>query len=92
MGEVRNPRRYYLLQAQFIGDDVEDEALKLVWWGKQEAIAGTAVPLTFPFRAELDAIHYRALEDLDGADQAELINQGLPYFKAKAVLEAFAEI
>lgn len=92
MGEVRNPRRFYLLKAQFIGDNVETDVLQRVWWGKQEALAGTAIPPTFPFRADLDAIHYRALEDLDGADQQELINQGLAYFKAKAVLAAFAEI
>jgi len=92
MGDVNSARRFYLLKAQCIGDDVTQDALQHVWWGKQEAQPGTAIPADFPFRAELDALHYRALEDLDGADQEELVNQGLPYFKAKAVLEAFAEI
>jgi hypothetical protein len=92
MGDVNSARRFYLLSAQWLEGDIDQESLKQVWWGKQEGQPGTPFPADFPFQADLVAIHYKALEDLNGADQEELINQGLPYFKAKAVLEAFAEI
>lgn len=92
MGDVNSARRFYLLQAQFLEGDRNSESLKQVWWGKQEGQPGTAFPAGFPFQAELIAAHYKALEDLNGADQEELINQGLKFFQAKAVLAAFAEI
>lgn len=92
MGDVNSARRFYLLSAQFLEGDINSESLKQVWWGKQEAQPGTPFPATFPFQAELVAAHYKALEDLNGADQQELISAGLAFFKAKAVLAAFAEI
>lgn len=92
MGDVNSARRFYLLKAQWLEGDITSKSLQQVWWGKQEGQPGTAFPTDFPFQAELIAAHYKALEDLDGADQEELINQGLTFFQAKAVLAAFAEI
>lgn len=87
MAEVRTYRRYCLLTSRAWmsrGEPGREE----VWRGKQIGEPGTALPSSFPFRAKLVAAGYQATEDLDGADEEELLSQGLNKKEAAAVLKA----
>lgn len=85
---AKRPRRFYLLK-QFAASDAEDVGLESVWRAKQLAIAGTALPSDFPAQAQLLAAKYEAVEDIDGADEQELVSRaGLTFLAAKAVIAA----
>lgn len=66
---MKSVRRYYLLKRLAARQRCEEEG---VWQAKQEAVAGTAIPDDFPFRAALVAAGYSATEDLDDATPDEL--------------------
>lgn len=86
---VENHRRYCLLMWQAHAD-AGDRGLALAFLGKQRDIAGTDLPSDFPHRDALIAANYRATEDLDGADVAELVKRvPLLTTQAEAVLAAF---
>ena len=89
---VTSARRYFLLQAQ-AEERQADADFGGVWRGKQQALAGTSLPATFPHRAALVAVGYSTTEDLDGATEAELVRQaGLSSREASAVLAALADL
>lgn len=81
------PRRFYLLKGHTAAK-LGEPGLASAWWGKQQAMPGTALPATFPHRAALAALNYVALEDLDGADIEELQQVGLSRGQAAAVIAA----
>lgn len=87
--EVRSVRRYYLLRARFF-DSAREGELALAYYGKQELQPGTPISgvLAPALLDQLSAAHYRALEDLDGADVEELVDQGIARSDAAAVLSA----
>lgn len=89
MAEINNPRRYCLLKARY-HDLTAELGLRDGFYGKQESIAGTPLPLTVPHQDKLTAAHYKAVEDLTGADVAELVAQGLTNGEATAVLKSLA--
>jgi len=84
---VKTARRYYLGKRRK-ALEVQDNALADVWRAKQEAEPGQALALTFPHRSKLEALGYTTVEDLDGANQDELISAGLLRREAAAVLAA----
>lgn len=88
MGNVNNQRRYYLLRANYYGQFYEEAIWQQVWWGKQDLVAGTALPVTVPFQDVLAVAHYSMVEDLTGADLNELMTAGLTLQQATAVLES----
>lgn len=91
-GACKRLRRYCLLQAHTAREMLQD-GLALALFGKQQAQPGTALPASFPGRAQLVAAQYVALEDVDGADVAELArNAGLPAQIAEAALVAVARL
>lgn len=71
-----------------------DEALSAVWQSKQEEQpGGTALPETFPKRAELVAVGYVAKLDIEGADATELAEYvELSTRDAEAVIAAAAAL
>lgn len=92
MAEIKTPRRYYLhkrLDARLYRgeDDIET-----VWKAKQEGEPGTVLGSSFPLRATLAGIGYTTVQDLDGADEAELERAGLTRKQAQQVLAAFAAL
>ena len=87
---VNNRRRYYLLKRLYAREhDLDSER---VWQSKQEGIIGTAFPATFPLISALSTAGYSTVEDLDGADAAELCVAGLTSHEATAVLAAFSAL
>lgn len=89
--EINNTRRFFLLKR--IAAKAEADPLEGAWRHNQEAIGGTALPASFPYRATLVAAGYSTTEDLDGADAAELTkNAGLATRHANAVLAALAAL
>jgi hypothetical protein len=87
VAEVRRPRRYYLhkrLHAKLY----ESSDAEAIWKAKQEAEPGTPLDSAFPFKSALEAIGYTTTEDLDGADEAELVRAGLNQREAKQVIAA----
>jgi hypothetical protein len=71
MSELRNHRRYLLMQsfdAQAVGDHGLVRALR----GQQQALAGSALASSVPGYSLLIAAGYVASEDLDGATADEL--------------------
>lgn len=87
MGSLGSVRRFYLAK-RHAAAEVGDAALELVWAGKQEAEPGTPLPDDFPYRARLVARGYSALEDLSGADECELTEQGFTTREASQILTA----
>jgi hypothetical protein len=83
MAEIRNVRRFYL-HKRLTGN----EETRPVWQAKQEEQPGTALAEDFPCRAELAELGYTTAEDLDGADQDELVRAGLKTNQAKKVIAA----
>lgn len=74
MSILKRPRRYYLRKAQeLVARGGDDEAVGLAYFAKQAAQSGAPLPLAFPFRQRLAAAHYTTVEDLDGADEPELM-------------------
>jgi hypothetical protein len=71
MSSVNTARRYYLGQRQD-ANFMNEEALACTWRWKQEQQPGTVLPDDFPMRAELTAVGYATVEDLNGADSQEL--------------------
>ena len=76
MAQLNNQRRYFRLKAEV----ADDETLGSAWRGKLAALTpGTPLPDVdggpFPHTAELAAHNppYLYLEDLDGADEVELV-------------------
>lgn len=89
--EVKSVRRYYLLKRLFCKRAEDDN--ERVWQALQDEAAGDALPSTFPSREALVAAGYSTRQDLDGADEDELIEQvGLGRNEAKAVLAALAAL
>jgi hypothetical protein len=87
MAEVKRSRRYYLhkrLEARLYSFD-DSEAF---WRAKQEAEPGTPLAATLPHRSALADVGYSTVEDLDGADEAELVRAGLNQSQAKAIINA----
>jgi hypothetical protein len=87
MADVKRPRRYYLhkrLEARNCSQDDMD----LIWRAKQEAEPGTLLGSDFPNKTLLEEIGYTTTEDLDGADEAELVRAGLTQQQAKTVVAA----
>jgi hypothetical protein len=62
------------------------------WRAKQEAQTGTSLPTDFPYLSELSLIGYTTIGDLAGSDEYELVEAGLSYRQARAVLAALSEI
>lgn len=89
MGEVRLPRRYYLAQRLRAREALLEEG---VWQAKQEAEPGTELAADFPSAAALEAAGYTTVEDLDGADVAELRRAGLTRRQAETVIAAVAPL
>lgn len=81
-------RRYALLKAR-AADEAGDRAIAAVWRGKQDEIAGTALPDDFPKRAALAAHRYTTREDLVGACEDELRALG---FSGRDITAIFAEL
>lgn len=86
---VSTPRRYYFLKALELSRYDTDEALYRVYLGKKRSEPGTAIPPHFPARAALVSAGYEALEEIDGADEDELIFCGLSHSQATAVIAEF---
>ncbi len=92
MAELRSVRRYYL-HKRFGAHAICDLALRDVWRAKQEAEPGTPLPADFPHKSSLEAAGYSTLEDIDGADQAELRKHvSLRPYEADAVIAAAAAL
>jgi hypothetical protein len=87
MSEVRRPRRYYLLKRLALAARGEYEQ-SLVFKAKQEFEPGTSLPVGFPHSAALVLAGYAALEDIDGADSAELQRAGFDESSALRILIA----
>ncbi len=90
MAIPQTPRRYYhrkRMNARFNGD-VELEG---AWRALQEQqLPSTALPASFPYRAELAAEGYAVREDLDGADVEELM--GVAKFTKREAEEVLAAL
>jgi hypothetical protein len=71
VSDINKARRYYLLE-RHAADAVGDYTLAAVWHSKQESEPGTSLPADFPSRAALVAQGYSTVEDVHGADEAEL--------------------
>lgn len=86
MADVKRPRRFYLHKRLQARDECDDS--ERVWQAKQEAEPGTALPADFPLNSELAASGYTTVEDIDGADEDELVKINLTSRQARAVLAA----
>lgn len=88
MADLKSVRRVYLHKR--IAARAQLSNLEPVWQAKQEAEPGTALPASFPFLSELEAVGYTTREDLDGADADELVDHvSLSKRDAEAVIAAF---
>ena len=83
---VQSHRRYCFLQ--FAQHTALDDDFGPVWDGKRRAIAGTAIPVTFPARNELLGAGYLVTEEVNGASEHELHRAGLSRSQAAAVIAA----
>lgn len=83
-----NPRRAYLLHARSLEAEGR-EGLAAVYRGRQLALPGAPLPDSVPHQDALRCAGYSALEDLEGADEGELVSWGL---KAKEAQEVFAAL
>ncbi len=89
--EFRSARRYYLLSAQ--SASLTSFGIELDLYRKQSEEPGVALPVGFPYLAELTAAHYTTVEDLTGAGTQELIDQvGLTTKQTEAVFAALAAL
>lgn len=89
---VTSPRRYFMLKAR-ANDAIGQPIVAAVFRAKALEIVSIALPITYPMRTELIAAHYSTLDDLDGADVAELkAYVGLSTSQATAVIAAIPTI
>lgn len=88
---VTNARRHRLLKSR-VAAAIGDRALAATWLGKHDAMPGRPLPDGFPARAALEAAHYTAIEDLDGASADELAEVGIPRADAHAAIAAVAAL
>ena len=83
-----HPRRYYLLQA-FEARVRGEDGLWFALRGRQQELAGTALPTSLPGYALLVAAGYTCTEDVVGARADELIRTAkLNRREAEAVIAA----
>lgn len=83
-----HPRRYYLLQA-IEAKSRDQDGLWFALRGRQQEIAGTALPTSTPGYDRLIAAGYLAIEDVRGARADELIKvAGLSRRDADAAIAA----
>jgi len=87
-----SPRRFYLskrIAARLLGE----HALSAIWKYQQEQQPNTALPVGFPSLVTLAAAGYTAAEDLEGADESELVEWArISNSAARAVLAAHAAL
>ena len=86
MATLNTPRRYYLQKrrkARALSD-----ATEMVFQAKQDAEPGTPLAATFPHLTQLATAGYTTTEDLDGADEDELVTAGLTRREAQDVVAA----
>jgi hypothetical protein len=88
---IKSRRRYCLLKRRYHLQS-GDEALAAVWRAKQALVDATALPATFPALSKLTAAGYTTKEDLDGADDSELVEAGLNLSEARAAIAALAQL
>lgn len=91
MREIHTPRRYALLKRLYWRRMCEPD-LEGVWRSKQEALPGTSLPAGFPFAAPLADAGYTTTDDLNGADERELVESGFSPQEAQEILSALAEL
>jgi len=90
MADVESVRRYYLCK---LNHERENDGEEGYWRTKQQAEPGTALPAGFPFLSTLAGCDYSTIEDLDGADSAELVRWvGLNSRQADNVIAALAPL
>jgi hypothetical protein len=90
MSQINVPRRHYLLR-RIEEMQLGEAALAGTWRWKQEQQPGTPLAAGFPFLTELSAVGYTMVEDLNGADVAELRRTvGLQTRDAQEVFAALA--
>lgn len=87
-----SPRRFYLskrIVARLLGE----HALSSNWWHQQDQQPHTVLPDGFPSKAALAIAGYTASEDLEGADESELVEWAcISNSAARAVLAAYAAL
>jgi hypothetical protein len=88
---INSVRRYYLLK-RFSARRVGDDALELVWLGKQEGVSGSPLLEDFPLFERLASVGYSTSEDLNGASATELRENGFSSAEAQTILTAFLAI
>lgn len=88
---IPTPRRYYLLKRLYYRG-IKERILEGVWRSKQEGQPGTPLPLTFVHLTKLATAGYTMKEDLQGATELELQEQGFTNRDAKAILAAAAAL
>jgi hypothetical protein len=86
VAEVNGHRRYAFLKMR--AAEAALSPVAMAWDGIRRGEPGTAFPTTMPARGELLAAGYLVVEEVDGADEAELTNAGLSPQQAAAVLAA----
>lgn len=92
MSDVLRLRRFYLMK-RIESDRIGEIALRDVWHGKQDAEPGANLPANFPSKDELATAGYTTVEDVDGADCAELEDYAsLSTTQANTVLAALAAL
>ncbi len=91
MSKIPSVRRYYLGKRRQSFE--RDNPITTQWHGKQNGEPGVALPSDFPFLVLLAAAFYTTVEDLTGADTAELRQYvGLSERDATAVLTALTPL
>ncbi len=89
MADVTNYRRAMLLAARDHAAMLEFGIEGVCLANQRAATPATPLPDSLAaFAARLSAVGYRVREDLDGADAAELIDQGFKRAEAAIVLAA----
>lgn len=83
---VRSHRRYLFLKARALL--AAGEPTYSVFDAKRLDLPGTVLPLTLPYRSAVIAAGYLVLEELQGADAAELTKAGLTPQQAARVVAA----
>src|SRR5262249_8006230 len=87
--EIRTPRRYYARQAEaFLLEEELELATDVL--AQKQALPVTPFPVGFPFSQELLSAGYEGLEDLLGADEAELAERGFSEKQVARILRAVA--
>lgn len=87
MATLKTARRFYLRQ-RVVAMALGDPDIAGVWRWKQEHQPGTALPADFPLLTRLATAGYTTIQDLDGADEAELRAACFTQAEAKRILAA----